>query len=283
MTTSEQQHQEDVDAGIGHHVASDDKGSGGKCLNRHAPRQKNNSCSHIWQAFLRMYEENDSEGNNRYNYPAYESLSQGVRKTRIAGLYGKYNDNPNAPKSMAPPGIKDWDLPAAKSDFDKEGGNFSLCYLPYWHEAHHIVPNSTLRSAIEVAVKPASDQPAYKRVVRKSLLEEKYNLNHQHNMMMLPIEAPVGKGMGLPLHRKTPSHRSHSTYSKYVLSELEKFFTEVKEKADKHEQNPDVEKVKTKLESLSERLRNSIFKSSAKSLDDMGEGEFVTKKRKFNS
>lgn len=277
MTTSEQQHQEDVDAGIGHLMASGDDGSGGQCLNRHAQRQKDNSCSHIWQAFLRMYEDEV-----RYNYPAYKSLSQGVRKTRIAG-FGKHNDNPNAPKSTAPPAIGAWDLPKTKSSFDAAGGNFSLCYLPYWHEAHHIVPNSTLRTAIEVAVKPATDQSAYKRVVRESLLKEKYNLNHQHNMVMLPLEASVGKGMGLPLHRKTPSYRSHSTYSKYVLSELEKIFTEVKEKAEKHVQNPDIEKVKTKLESLSERLRNSIFKSSAKSLDDMGAGEFVIKKRKFGS
>ncbi len=265
---SETQHKEDQDAGLSHLSSESADGSGGKCLNRHIGRKKEDSCSHIWQAFLRMHEDDEY-----YNWPRYESISS-ANRSRIKGAYKAANPkNPNAPSSLSAPAEKAWDIPE-KDKFGKSGTNFSICYLPYWHEAHHIIPNSTLRKAIEKSVASASDPLGYKKIVRKSLLDEEFNLNYQQNMIMLPMNATVGEAMSLPLHRQTPQYWSHESYSNHVLGELKNIFKEVEEKSAEHEQDPNIKKVKIKLNKLSGRLRDAIFSTSKKSLDKMQKNEF---------
>lgn len=256
---SETQHQVDVDDKLPHIQTG--RSTGGACLNRHIGDKpyegSGNSCSHRWQAYLQM--QGDS---GLYNWPKYKSLSK--QASRIT----------TAAETVAGAKFPDWYVYSLKQpeegDWDVDGNNFwTECYVPYWHEAHHIVPNSTLREAI------ASVGSKLVVTVRRGLLQEKYNLNQKKNMVMLPMDKAVANAIGLPRHRVTASCRSHSTYSNHVKTQLNKMMQKIKDKLDAHKK-PSYASLKDDIVALSENLYSQITASTtSQSLDAMGSAEFV--------
>jgi len=199
------------------------EGAEGKgCLIRHQPRTVDHQCSHQWQA--RVKAESDPD---LYNYPAYKKLcgpgkfKTAARKARskkpfprdyaelINGCYMK--DKPTRKG-------KEWNLCT--------GENFKHWLKPYWHNAHHIIPNTGLKKSINEASKLDVRLP---NMIRYCLLKASYNLNDKDNMIILPQGRVVAEALGLPRHLKGdevgPNEKkeffSHIDYSKNMQDKVE--------------------------------------------------------------
>jgi hypothetical protein len=252
------------------------KSADGRCLNRHlahTPEEgENKSCSHRWQSYLQM--EGDS---GLYNWKKYEKLAN--KRSRINTF--ATNGFPECyQKTLAQPKPNQWDVGVESTPIGGGWGgavkkNFWWkCYHPYWHEAHHIVPNSTLRNAIIDFAKEVEKGDELVITIRGGLLDEKYNLNEQLNMIMLPLDKEVAEALGLPRHRQTVSYWNHSVYSKHVKGELKKIFSALKQELVEHK-NPTYSNLKEQIEGLSKRLYPQIKKSKSASLDEMEANEFT--------
>ena len=159
----------------------------GRCLTRHQQRTQGHKCSHQWQAKVR------AEGADRglYEHPKYHSLcGQGRWRTAAqqaaSGRYFPrgYGILRNRPKC---------------GDWDPGGQNFEHFIRPYWHNAHHIVPNRALDNAIQVAGEEDARIP---NLIKAGLLKADYNLNDELNMIILPMERLIAATLGLPRHLK---------------------------------------------------------------------------------
>lgn len=243
---------------FGLHIQQSATTEGGACLTGHeSGRQrrspgylKENSCNYRWQAFKHALEDK-----YLYNYPVYDSLCQikSHIKTRIFLGFIRY---------AKPPVKYEWDI-------TKNGENFrTSCNTPYWHEAHHIVTHGELHDSIN-SVGEGSESPIYRHVIRKGLLEEKYNLNHKSNMIILPMDKRIAEAIGLPRHRRTPRIRSHRAYSKIVRSKLDKVFKPIQQEESAHKKTPDYKECRKKIGRISSRLRPLIKNAGGKiSMDE---------------
>lgn len=261
---SQEQHQSDIDNKLNHHTAANTT-EGGKCLNRHEGRAKN-SCSHQWQGFKKAQSDKAL-----YNWPKYKDV--GRRKQIFLGP--KVKDEPSTvSKWISAPGEKEWDV-AKWNTTNITGGRVQnhaqLCNVPYYHEAHHVVPNSTLR---ETLLQQFGKDLINK--IRGGLLDEKYNLNHKDNMILLPMDKKVASALKLPIHREV-TMRSHSKYSAKVKSELEKVLDAQQEAMVDHE-SPKYKACRDAIVSLSKRLYTRIVAAGAagvEGLDDMSKQRFT--------
>lgn len=184
------------------------------------------SCNYRWQAFERALAESA-----RYNWPKYKPLqaAQGA-----------------------------WDITAG-------GKNFRVsAKLPYWHEAHHVIPNGALRDTL-ACLAEGDRADLYKQLFRRGLLEEGFNLNHKRNMVLLPMDGSVAKVIGLPRHREDARTFHHNAYNNKVLGELRKILFVVKSAEQKHAEPPEYQKSKEQLSSLSDALRSWIYQVGAAS------------------
>jgi hypothetical protein len=274
---SERQHVEDVEKLAGKHVQAGGT-EGGACLNRHVSRwTRDNSCSHRWQAYERALEDR-----GRYDWPRYEALAReggkvktAVGRDRKGQLFPPwYQEELDAPQVVRK-GRREagsWDL--------EHGDNFRLkCYRPYWHEANHIIPNSTLQKAIAELAKGMHSPGRVRLVVRGRLLEAGYNLNHKSNMILLPMDAEVARALRLPRHRQTAFLRSHRAYSGNVEKELQLLFSKLKREIQKHlNPRPDYKYYKEDIDDLSMHLYKQIVAAGevdgAGTLDEMDPKRF---------
>ena len=254
---------------------------GGACLNRHVPDWKrNNSCSHRWQGYERAVEDKA-----RYNWPRYQALAESGAKVRTAqGLSKKGNLFPPwyqaelaAPRKTMKRGVDGKWVEAGDWDLD-HGDNFqSKCYRPYWHEANHVIPNSSLKKAIAEVGAGMHSPGRVTHVVRGRLLEAGYNLNHKGNMILLPMDAEVARALGLPRHRQTAFMRSHRAYSDNVEKELKRIFKQLKRALRQHT-SPPYKDCREALESLSKHLYKQTVAAGeqdrAESLDEMDPKRF---------
>jgi hypothetical protein len=267
---SEEQHAKDLED-----LKDKHQKVGEACLNRHVGHYAvSNTCSYRGQAYKKA-----TSDKQLYDWPRYEPLSKRTSGIQTAARTegGKtipewYQLELQAPKEG------DWNV-ATKGNFQDK------CYKPYWHESHHVVPNSTLRAAIAAVGTGMADPPGMVLAVRGGLLDEGYNLNNKANMIILPMDREVGLTIGLPKHRKTKDYRSHSTYSKYVRWELDKIFGKIREASDKHAKQNYVD-AKEAIEGLAKRLYQAIVDAgeamkeaagSKDSLDDMTKDQFKPK------
>lgn len=258
---SEKQHAKDLKKLTGHKV-------GGACLNRHVTEVKEgDSCSHRWQAYLNAKD----HAKQLYNWPLYKPLSeQSSIKTSVTKLAGGKIFPDWYKRSLKPPKKNEWNV--------DQGKNFkSKCYVPYWHNAHHVVPNSELRKAILKVGEDMEAPVTTAYLVRQGLLTKKYNLNSKKNMIILPMDRTVGKTLQLPVHLKSPTARSHGAYSKNVGTQLKTIFTPVQAALERHKEPPDYKDCKDELEHLSEHLHSQIIaagKSGTRYIDQMAASLF---------
>ena len=232
------------------------------CLTRHQSREEGHKCSHQWQARVK------AEGDPTiYNYPAYKSMCgtgkfvTAARKTSkgvfpkdytklINGFYMK--DRPTHEG-------REWDL--GKDD------NFNHFIKPYWHNAHHIVPNGALKNAITNTGQADFRLP---NLIRYCLFKASYNLNDKINMIILPQGKNVAAALHLPRHLKGdevgPDEEgefySHKDYSKNIELKLEKVMDDYVDTLDSapDEQHPEppTKLSKKKLEDLSEDIYETL-------------------------
>jgi A nuclease family of the HNH/ENDO VII superfamily with conserved AHH len=148
-------------------------------------------------------------------------------------------------------------------------GNYEHFKRPYWHNAHHIIPNGSLKNAIANTGAAASGLP---NLIKQGLLKATYNLNDKVNMIILPMERKWGVLLGLPRHLKRdevgPNEKqeffSHANYSdaaekglEPIMNGFKKMAVAAMDSAKPHEK-PDVQLSKEQLESLSRRIYSSI-------------------------
>lgn len=233
---------------------------GGACLTRHEKRQENNSCSHIWQAYEKALEKENGAG-SIYNWPRYESLRGKTHKT---GARETFDKKTKKKKGIFPRGLEleakgpepeEWDL--------TKKGNFQDWRKPYWHNAHHIIPNGVLADRIALA---AEGDTRLTLLLRSGLLGAKYNLNHKINMIILPMAEEVARGLSLPRHLIGPQKvggetRSHANYSDKVKQRLGAVMDDYKELLEKKEEGhpaPPDDLSKKKLEKCSADVYDAI-------------------------
>ena len=258
---SKEQHEKDIEAGVKHYPG---------CLNSHErstpAKGAGNTCCYRWQAYLKA---NGDRG--MYNYDKYASLCAPGRsqvRTRCYGTDrfgnpkkvwpGNYSKNLDAPK----PG--DWDIGV--------NNNFWTTWTkPYWHEAHHIVPNGTLDWAISNVAKN-SGIDGIDITIRKGLVEEKYNLNGKINMIILPQDEVISEALGLPIHTSSKFQR-HGPFSTNVRMELEKIIGQIPQRVDQHKARK-YDEIRQQIRELSRKLYKTIKRTTASELSRMSSGEF---------
>lgn len=230
-------------------------GAGEKgCLTRHEERKEGNLCSHQWQAEVK------AEANpDMYNYPRYKSLcGEGnfVTGARISkkgnfwppryAMQHTFDDQGNWIPYKKRPKPGQWDIGI--------GRNFKHYLKPYWHNAHHIIPNRTLSRAIEEAVKDEEDS-RLANMIKAGLLKGEYNLNDKVNMVILPMDKAVGDAMNLPRHIKGheagPNEKAeywnHPDYNTLIQFGLKGVMQDYKKAIKDAIEDEDHEKVPTKL------------------------------------
>ena len=239
------------------------EGAEGKgCLIRHQPRTEDHQCSHQWQA--RVKAESDP---TVYNYPAYEDLcgtdkfETAARKTGPDTVFPKDYAKligGNYMKDSPTHEGREWDL--------GKGENFDHFLEPYWHNAHHIIPNGALKNEINQTSNNDSRLP---NMIRYCLLKASYNLNDKKNMIILPQGRVVAKALKLPRHLKGdevgPDEKgeffSHADYSRNIQSKLKKIMNQYKKalisSLEDHPKPPS-KLSKAKLEALSQKIYDSM-------------------------
>lgn len=268
---STDQHTWDIKNLPGKHFSEGGKG----CLNRHQRYKENDPCSHKWQGYQRALSDK-----GLYDWPAYEPLSVEVRKKSFLMETFWF-----VSKRTRPPEKGQWDLAHEFRNRKKRlMKNFRTnSSTPYWHESHHIVPNSELRGAIRNVGKEQELEGKLILLVRGGLMGEGYNLNDKSNMIILPMDKKVSLALGLPRHRKTRTIRSHKGYSKNVRTLLDDVFTPLREKAKECKGKlPKYRKCRKQIEKISRELYPKIVKAGKKmkdksrsqALDDMHASDF---------
>lgn len=265
------QHTWDIKYLPGKHFSEGGKG----CLNRHQPFKENAPCSHQWQGYKRALSDK-----GLYNWPAYQSLSAEVRKKRHFYMETFWF----ILQKTRPPKEGEWDLEYEFTHRKKTMKNFRTnASTPYWHESHHIVPNSELRNAIRNVGKGLKLEGKIILMVRSGLLGEGYNLNDKLNMIILPMDKKVSLSLGLPRHRKTRTTRSHKGYSKHVRTQLDGIFAPLKEEATKCKGKlPKYKRCRKAIEDISTLLYPKIVEAGEKmkakgrsqAVDDMKASDF---------
>jgi hypothetical protein len=188
----------------------------------------------------------------------------GVKAKSETSLYSKHPDYGNGYTSSKT---------GYHADFDHQ-------FAPFWHNAHHMIPNGSLNNSITAAGKNLAN------VIRIGLLKATYNLNDKVNMIILPMKMADADALGLPRHLigdegsgQKPEKYSHRKYSEDVEALLKDIMRDFKVLADeavkavakKHKQ-PNPKLAKDKLEDLSRRLYKAIttvgLKAEGKSLSE---------------
>lgn len=232
----------------------------GACLNRHnAGRNRatgfltKSSCNYRWQAFRRALDVDHA----KYNWPAYEAIHELVQQTkrgRARTTIDLLSRTRRRGKRHPVPTEKNpaWDITAGGENFQ------TRCTRPYWHESHHIIPDGEFQASIALTGEDEPLEEVYVKLIRGGLLEEKYNLNHLRNMIILPMASEVAYALGLPRHRVSADTRSHDAYSQKVWLGLNGIFKPLQDEVKAHAERPKYAECKEALESLSDSYRRSI-------------------------
>ncbi len=235
----------------------------GACLTRHQKRTEGHLCSHQWQA-VKKTEDNAS----MYNHPAYASLCGDDAFQVAVRITKKLNQFPPNYADFAKDGNFYRKKPK-KGDWDVGNGNFNDWRKPYWHNAHHIVPNRALSDAIQ-EVADEAEKPPIVRLIKAGLLKADYNLNDKMNMIILPMERIVAAALALPRHLigdqvgpdQQKEMRSHVNYSaqveKGVIRIVRPYKDTVLSSIKGVHDIPKYELVKRRLEILSDSIFNQM-------------------------
>ena len=114
--------------------------------------------------------------------------------------------------------------PKAKDENGKPVGQS----VPYVWEAHHILPGSAFYYE-------TASGPCFTYQQLRLLLQTDYNLNHGHNIIMLPKES-----WAVPVHTLLQHPGDHPQYTQRVMERLKEISKDIQAKIDKGEPHKDV-------------------------------------------
>ncbi len=251
--------------------------SGGACLWGHNDRYSKSSCSYRWQAHTKAKRDNDI-------YHRYQKKSGSKLQT-----LGHWTDKGFYPAGYTP----EIDFPNKNQWSPNKLGNFEKSWIvPYWHNAHHLIPKSMLINEITTA---AGNDPDVSIIIQQALLNAQYNINEDINMIILPQDQSVANLLSLPRHislSKGGEHASHTSYDKgisqskpfrdaikviitkelkKVISDYKKAVKSAKNKSPKKHPKVKAKANKTQLEDLSNELYNAITGKTPGKFFDPGE------------
>lgn len=236
--------------------------NGGKCIAKHEPPYKPGcSCSHRWQAFEKalekaslynQYEVKDEQGDGSWEL-LFRGGSKAVAKLEKRGEKevvlssenkGMYRHKVNKPRKG------DWDV-GREYNFKWD------CNKPYYHEAHHVIPDATLRDVL-VQVFP---KPELAIKVASEILDAPYNVHHKDNMLILPMDEQVGNLLKLPIHRET-KQCNHTEYDLYVGDKLKNrlraALEQIMEKHDEEGEEPRYKDLAEAIEAISSETYDEV-------------------------
>lgn len=238
------------------------------CVTRHINTYiKGNNCSHRWHAAKRARAETQIPYTdaNKKTYRRWRAIAANLAKIAAWASQGKATN------------VRD--VAGGFKTFHVEP--FSVVWWPWSNNAHHIVPRSTLANVLEAAAAPATPNDAHMfKVIVNELLAEKYNLNDEPNMIMLPNEEEDAARMGLPRHLKGTGEgaRDHPDYSDEVFTHTKGRVVPMYSnlaaaiKAEKHQKEEKAPAVKDVLNGISDATYKQIV-ALAKAARARGETE----------
>ncbi|NTX38170.1 AHH domain-containing protein [Myxococcus sp. CA033] len=94
----------------------------------------------------------------------------------------------------------------------------ALQKYPYAWEAHHILPGSAFYYELK-------DGPAFTYKQLRLILQSEYNLNHGHNIIMLPDQA-----WAVPVHALLQHPGDHPIYTQQVIRDMKVIAKDIQEK-----------------------------------------------------
>jgi hypothetical protein len=170
--------------------------------------------------------------------PARSRLPDRMQRELKSGGNPKIKTDFRTPKNPA--------LPRNKTAWFFKGENYKIGYLPFNHNYHHILPDTSLAG---VGVPTL-----------KLLQSAGYNLNGRLNMILLPCTLAYGIALQLPDH---PG--GHPDYNDDVESVVNEIRAEVKKAAKSHRiTNQNKDDLKKLLEGWQEREFKAIVKAGKK-------------------
>ena len=245
------------------------------CISRHgsgATYNENNRCSYRWQAYKQAEKDKviydghpdhvdykkfpvGGKGTTFYMQNTINNISKGGGFTNLTG------------KSNISEITKGKRKGQQKETFEVEVKNFQTGSVPYPNNAHHVLPNGALRQAITEAVKLVLGEPneEVEWAIKVKLIEKKYNLNDQSNMIILALTGPKACLIGLPAHLKTKKHRDHNIYSKDLQTlATRRIKNNYKQDKKKHPTDDEIGKMKDALVKLSEFFYGILTMASSR-------------------
>jgi len=100
---------------------------------------------------------------------------------------------------------------------------FYRSFHPFNHNAHHILPTSSIEKCINLVVaRAAKNQGNMQNLVVGGILTEPYNNNDKPNMIVLPTRRSDARRLGLPLH--TDGSCDHPQYRDMIDAQLQAAF-----------------------------------------------------------
>ncbi|RYZ16476.1 MAG: hypothetical protein EOO70_04365, partial [Myxococcaceae bacterium] len=147
------------------------------------------------------------------------------------------------------------------------------CNKPYYHEAHHVLPDATLRTALIEAF----ENPEITLQVVSEILNAPYSVHDKDNMLILPMDERVGEVLQLPIHRET-KQCSHGLYDVYVLhklgSRLRKTLKQIMDKHDEEGGEPMFKDLAKAIEALSIEIHGEVASATrvhgVRSIEEFG-------------
>lgn len=242
-----------TDLTLGHETT---QGSGGKCLTKHEDaRRTRSSCDYRWQAY-----QSASKDPSPYNWPKYRDL-RGQNTGTLALMHVKYTNGVFHVETrlQGVPREGEWNV--------KAGNFYESSNKPYYHEAHHMVPQGSLSGAIGYQ---AYKHPGRIHTLRQGLLMASYNLHDPVNMKILPMDPLVADKLELPVHLEAFPHAPdepgsddcHADYTTYIMYRLNKVFKGGPD-GKKHAEDDlaSYGDLKTAIEALSMEMRGKIIEA----------------------
>ncbi|RKH28903.1 hypothetical protein D7Y13_22665 [Corallococcus praedator] len=97
-------------------------------------------------------------------------------------------------------------------------------WYPYDHEHHHIIPDTSLRNGM---LRLPDAQTSFQQRL-SVLMESKWNVHNDKNVILLPDDVTIADILGLPAHCPWGS-TGHEAYSEQVESSIEKIAAQIDE------------------------------------------------------
>jgi hypothetical protein len=217
--------------------------AGGACLTgHHSHWEPRNSCSYRWQG-LKKAESIKSV------YNSHEKKSAHLGKSGFGWARAESVDAGKAGKVLRK---FETEMKKDKLKTKIEAQNFTNGFAPYSNQVHHVLPNSVLRNGIDKTVNGDADLV---KDICDGLLTEKYNINYQDNMIILPVDWEDACQIGLPTH-----NGDHPTYRAEIQTAVLEALAPYQQAANQGEshEEPDYEEIKEKLETISKDMYDSI-------------------------